>query len=297
MTRINTLLPNSILVMIILLTAVVPLTTNAQRVEKVNGKATFILTENDNLTLKEAKIKCVEQAKAEAIQKEFGSLVMSDFINSDKIVDNETSSFYIMDTSTSVKGEWLGDDREPEINIEYVNGELIFTAEVWGRAREIIRANTDVSWQVQKDIEGKKINADEFDTGDRFFVKFRSPSDGYVAIYLITADNETACLLPYRKDNSGRYQIKGGKEYVFFDKTLDPAASYYKLSTNKLQEYNQLVMIYSPNPFTKCTDTSVDSRHPNSLDQKDFAKWLLNNQRADKEMMVNRKWLTIKGTE
>lgn len=285
------------LVIILILLTLLPLTTQAQRVAKVNGKSTFILSENDNLTLKEAKIKCVELAKTEALKNEFGTLVMSDFINSDKIVDDEANSFYIMDTSTSVKGEWLGDERAPEINIEYVNGELLFTAEVWGNAREIIRANTDVKWQVQKDIEGKKIDSDEFNTGERFFIKFRSPSDGYIAIYLITADNETACLLPYRKDNSGRYQIKGGKDYIFFDKALDPAASYYKLSTNKLQEYNQLVMIYSPHPFTKCTDTSVDSRHPNSLDQKDFAKWLLKNQRADKEMMVNRKWLTIKGTE
>ncbi len=289
--------PYKVSVIIFILLTLLPLTTHAQRVAKVNGKSTFILSENDNLTLKEAKIKCVELAKAEALKNEFGTLVMSDFINSDKIVDDEANSFYIMDTSTSVKGEWLGDEREPEINIEYINGELLFTAEVWGSAREIIRANTDVKWQVQKDIEGKKIDSDEFNTGERFFIKFRSPSDGYIAIYLITSDNETACLLPYRKDNSGRYQIKGGKDYIFFDKAIDPTASYYKLSTNKLQEYNQLVMIYSPNPFTKCTDTSVDSRHPNSLDQKDFAKWLLKNQRADKEMMVNRKWLNIKGTE
>lgn len=273
------------------------LSLNAQRTAKVNGKYTYILTENDNVTIKDAKIKSIEMAQAEAIRSEFGTMVLSDFINSERAQNNDLSSYYIMDTSTSVKGEWLGDEKEPEVNIEVVDGKLFFTAEVWGTAREIIRANTELIWEVQRDDDGKKVGTDNFNTGERFFVKFRSPTDGYVAIYLITADNETACLLPYKKDGSGRCFIKGGKDYTFFDRTTDPNASYYKLSTNELLEHNQLVVVYSPNSFTKCTDTSGDPKRPNYLSQKDFAKWLLKNQRADKDMVVNRKWITIQGTE
>lgn len=270
---------------------------NAQRTAKVTGKYTYILTENDNVTIKEAKIKAIEMAKAEAIKSEFGVLVVSDFINSDRVVDDELSSYYIMDTSASVKGEWLGDEKDPEVTIECVNGDISFTAEVWGSAREIVRAQTDVKWQVMKDKDGHKIETDQFDTGERVFVNFKSPADGYIAIYLITADDDTACLLPYRKDTTGRFKVKGRTEYQLFDKAQDPTAQYYKLSTNQLQEYNQLVLIYSPNPFTKCTDVSNDPRHPNTLSQKDFAKWLLKNQRADNDMVVNRKWLSIIGTE
>ncbi len=283
--------------LLLFLITVCPTSICAQKIATVTGKYTFVVSENDNITIKEAKIKSIELAQAEAIKEKFGVLVASDFINTDKFVNDELSTYYLMDTSSSVKGEWLGDEREPEINIEYKDGNLLFTAEVWGKAREIIRASTDIKWQVQKDIEGKKIETDQFNTGDRFFVKFRSPSDGYIAIYLLTEDNDTACLLPYRKDNTGRYKIKGGKDYIFFDKTIDPNSTYYKLNTTHPQEYNQLIIIYSPNPFTKCTDVSVDPLHPNSLNQKDFAKWLLKNQRADKDMVVNRKWLTIKGIE
>ena len=269
----------------------------SQRIADVKGKYTYILTENDNVTIKEAKIKSIELAKAEAIKEEFGVLVASDFITSDKTVNDELSSVYLSDTSSSVKGEWLGDERTPEVTIECVNGELLFTAEVWGKAREIVRANTDIKWQVCKDLAGNKIEADQFDSGNRFFVKFKSPIDGYVAVYLITSDNETACLLPYRKNTAGRFQVKGGKEYVFFDKSIDPDASFYKLSTNKPQEYNQLVVIYSPNAFTKCTDVSNNPRRPNTLDERDFAKWLLKSQRADNDMVVSRKWVMINGAE
>ena len=269
----------------------------AQKTVSVHGTATYILSENDNVTIKDAKVKVIEMAKVEALKNEFGMLVVSDVINSDRVVNDEFSSFYISDTSSSVKGEWLADDREPKVTIECINDDIFFTAEVWGKAREVVRSLTDIKWQVLKDKDGQKIESDQFNNGERFFVKFRSPSDGYVAIYLITDDKETACLLPYRKDNTGRYQIKGGKDYTFFDKTTDPTASYYKLSTNLLDEKNRLVIIYSPKPFTKCTDIGGDARHPNAVASKDFHKWLLKNQRADNEMVVQYKWLSIKGSE
>lgn len=270
---------------------------NAEKTAKVSGKYTYVLTENDDVTIKQAKIKAIEMAKAEAIRTEFGTLVASDFINTERQQNDDLSSYYLMDTSSSVKGEWLGDERDPEISIECVDGELHFTAEVWGTAREICRAATDIQWQIMKLVDNVKVESDSFDSGQRFFVKFRCPADGYIAIYLISGDNETSCLLPYRKDSSGRVAVKANKEYVFFDKALDYTASYYKLTTRHPQEYNQLVLIFSPNPFTKCLDTSGDSSRPNYLSQKDFAKWLLKNQRADNEMVVNRKWLTINGNE
>jgi len=273
-------------------------TSNAQRVATVSGKYDYYLGENDNVTIKDAKIKAVELAKAEAIKSEFGVLVASDYINTEVGVNDEFSSYYITDTSASVKGEWLGDEDDPQVTISVgENGDLCFSAIVKGKAREITRATTDIKWKVQKDVGGKKTDADTFNSGERFFVNFKSPSDGYVAIYLITGDDETACLLPYRKDTRGRVSVRGGQEYNFFDKSIDPQASYYKLSTKMEAESNQLVVLYSPNPFTKCTDTSRDPLHPNVLKSKDFAKWLLKAQRADNELVVNRRWVKITAAE
>ena len=271
--------------------------TSAQRTVKVTGKSQYIVTDNDNITLKEAKIRSIDHARTEAMRNEFGTMVASDFLNFESSNNDELSSSYIMDTSSSVRGEWLGDDKDPVITIETSGDNIIFTAEVWGTAREIIRANTELKWDIKKDVNGKRVASDTFDSGERFYLDFKSPMDGYVAIYLITGDDETACLLPYRRDTSGRFSVKGGKEYTFFDKAIDPAATYYKLSTDQIQEMNQLVVVFSPNAFTKDVEVSSDSRKPNHIGQKDFAKWLLKNQRADKDMVVNRKWVTIKGME
>lgn len=270
----------------------------AERVASVSAKYTLVLTENDNITIRDAKLKCIDLAKAEAIRNEFGTLVASDLLNTEMGVNDDVQSFYVLDTSSSVKGEWLGDEKEPQVSIECIDGELHFTAEVWGKAREIVRAKTDIQLHVKKSNGDFKIDTDKFMNGERIYVTFRSPSDGYAAIYLITGDDETSCLLPYRNDNRGRVEVRGGKEYTFFDKSTDPTATQYKLSTKQMQEYNQLVVIYSPNPFTKCMDSSnTDPRRPNTLDQKEFAKWLLKNQRADREMVVYRRWITIESPQ
>lgn len=270
----------------------------AQRTATVSASYDYVLGENDNVTIKQAKINAVELARAEAIKNEFGMLVASDFINTEVGANDDFSSYYMSETSSSVKGEWLGDDIAPKVTMQIDNnGDLHFIAEVKGKAREIVRAKTDLKWKVQRDAGGKKTDADTFDNGERFFVNFKSPSDGYVAIYLITGDGETSCLLPYKSDTKGRVSVKGGQEYMFFDKSVDPKASYYKLSTKMPRESNHLIVLYSPNPFTKCTDTSKDPKRPNVLSEKDFAKWLLKMQRADNELVVDKKWVTINGSE
>lgn len=276
-----------------------PLMALAQREASVHGKYTLILGDNENMTIREAKLKAIELAKAEAIKAEFGSLVTSDQVSSEFAINERESSIFMAESQTSVRGEWLGDERQPRITLEADGENIMFTAEVWGKVREIVRGTTDVKWQVTKGESDARIETDVFKSGERIFVNFTTPIDGYVAIYLVSDDGSTACLLPYPKDTTGQFKVKHGTNYTFFDREYnsDPAVKYYKLSTDKLQEYNQLYLIFSPNPFVKCTDRSVNSRTPNQLDQKDFSKWLLNQQRADKDMVVSRKWVQIQSKQ
>ncbi len=266
----------------------------AQRVEEVTGKYTYVVTENDDITLREAKRKCLELAKAAAIKAQFGELITSDVIDSNVETNGEESSSYFWENTVAMaRGEWLGDTEKPTIDVNYENGHLVFSAEVWGRAREIIQSKTDLKWEIQKDGNEKKVTTASFDSGERVYVRFRSPASGYVAIYLIVGDDETSCLLPYPRDPTGRFEVKGGNDYIFFDKEEDPQAFHYKLKTKRRQEDNQLVIIYSPNPFTKCNDITGDKLHPNSLSTHDFQKWLLKCQREDRDMVVNKKWIKI----
>lgn len=271
-----------------------PMVGMAQKTATVNGKYTYEVGENDNITLREAKRKCIELAKAAAIKAEFGELITSDVIDSNIETNGEaTSSYFWENTVAMAKGDWLGDTRDPEIQISYIDGKLIFTAEVWGTAREIMQARTDLEWKIMKDgLDGKE-EAQQLNSGERIYVSFRSPADGYVAIYLIENDDNTSCLLPYRKNTTGRHQIKSGRDYTFFDKETDPESTAYNLTTQNASEDNQLVIIYSPNPFTKCNDVSKNTKRPNALTTHDFQKWLLKCQRADRDMIVNKKWIRI----
>jgi len=284
------------LLSVFLLTSVcVPLSVHAQKTVEVHGEYTYEVGENDNITFREAKRKCLELARAEAIKAEFGELITSDVIDSNVETNGEaTSSFFWENTVAMAKGDWLGDTKPAELNIEYVDNKLIFRAEVWGTAREIKQAKADLKWKILKMDNGEMEETNRFFDHERVYLSFRAPADGYVAVYLITGDDETSCLLPYSKDPSGRFQIKRGKEYVLFDRDVDPTAFNYRLSTKHPMEDNQFVVIFSPNPFTKCNDITGDAKHPNSLSTFDFQKWLLRAQRADSDMIVDKRWVKIR---
>ena len=279
---------------LIILILAFTLVTQAQREEEVSGSYTYVLSENDGITLKEAKHMCIELAKAAAIKEKFGELITSDVIDSNVETNGESStSYYWENTVAMAKGDWLGDTEKPKLDIKYEDDKLIFTAEVKGRAREIIQSKIDLKWEIMKDGLTMRKKASVFESGERIFVNFRSPADGYVAIYLILGDDVTQCLLPYPKDTDGRFEVKAGREYMFFDKEEDLTAVPWKLSTKRRLENNQLVIIYSPNPFTKCNDKSVDKMHPNTLNTHDLQRWLLKCQREDRDMVVNKKWVKI----
>ncbi|MCR5139078.1 MAG: DUF4384 domain-containing protein [Bacteroidaceae bacterium] len=285
--------------MLLLAMALLAAQANAQKVVEVHGKGTYVVGENDNITLTEAKLRCIEWAKTDAIEQAFGKSITSNIIDTNMSSTGAEgtveSSYFWMNTEAMSRGDWLGDTREPEINVEYIKGELFFTAEVWGKAREITRAKTNLKWSILKDVEGRQIESTEFSSGERFFVRFRSPADGYVAAYLIQSNSsEATCLVPYKTDTTGRFEVKGGREITFFDKTATPAAPYYiNLTTDQAFEMDGIVIIYSPNPFTKCDDTTGDARHLNFLGARDFRSWLRKSQQADREMVVETRWVKI----
>ena len=137
---------------LIILILAFTLVTQAQREEEVSGSYTYVLSENDGITLKEAKHMCIELAKAAAIKEKFGELITSDVIDSNVETNGESStSYYWENTVAMAKGDWLGDTEKPQLDIKYEDDKLIFTAEVKGRAREIIQSKIDLKWEIMKD--------------------------------------------------------------------------------------------------------------------------------------------------
>ncbi len=268
----------------------------AQRTAPVNGTATLIVGDNDNITFRDARARCIEMAKAEAIKQRFGELVSSDVVSSYSESNGERNSSQYMDvTESSAKGTWLGDSRDPEISVLYVDGKLHFKAEVWGEAREIVQSQIDLKWDIMRNKdEQRKEKTTVFNSGDRIFVDFRTPVDGYLAIYLVEDNGEASCLLPYHPDATGRFSVQSGYQYMFFDKQYSYNKYHYNPTTKQAETSAQIVLVFSPNPFTKCNDISRGPKYAPYVPDKDLHKWLLRIQKEDSEMVVNRKWITIK---
>ena len=267
-------------------------------IKKVTGKYTYVVSDDDDITLKKARQKAVELAKAEAIRREFGEMVgmgtIDIFMNS---ADGQSGSLNVGSSSTQARALWLGDTKQPQVKISYSDGKLFFEAEVWGEAREVVANSTDVRWTIARKSDNGKVATDVFSSGEMIYVDFLSVANGYVAVYLVEDENTTYCMLPYRNDSDGQVPVRAGREYAFFDKDADNAAPRLRLTTKKPFEYNQLVLIYSPNPFTKSVDKAQGREQLNSLSTTDFSKWLLRLQRNDPDMVVQQRFVKIQNPD
>lgn len=298
---------------ILMSVALAPFAIDAQKVVSVNGKYTVTLDDNENVTIRQAKIMAIDGAKADAMEAAFGTLVTKDEASSNRMINGQESSIFMIENRASAAGDWLGDERDPQVTMT-TDGEHIFiNAEVWGKAREILRGTTNIKWQVLKNIADnrsltadtraglQKIETTSFNSGEAMYVKFYTPIDGYLAIYMVDDEGTTSCLLPYPKDTAPSVRVKRGDDPMFFKGKVasgDPKAIIIEMTTHKLHEYDQLYIIFSPNPFTKCkADKITTHSHMPTLDEKEFREWLLKQQRADKDMVVDRKWIEIIGKE
>ncbi len=269
----------------------------AQRTELVSETDTLEVSEDDDITLKEAKERCIQRAKNKAIKKIFGERVSASTIIHDEDINGKGgNSISSTDIITMSLADWK-DVKDPEINVEYINGKLFFTANVYGEATERTSAKTELICEILKNDAGKKIPAKRFNYGERIYIKFRAPMDGYLAVYLLEGnklENKFAnCLLPYPDDSDGKFEIKNGKNYILFDLEEDSSAKQYKLSTKQSVEYFQLILLFSPNPFVKCNDESRDRRHPNAIKWLDFQKWLKRFQQQDRDLIIKEYEISV----
>ena len=276
----------------LLLLAIVafPLTGFGQRARNVSGKAVYYPPED--MGLAEAKAIAVERAREQAIADAFGT-VISQATTVMIQEDGEQSSQSTFNTSGSdIKGEWLEDTREPEVSVGNENNVIYIVARVFGRAREIKASSINLDIKVLRNgIDETRFEDTRFKTGDRLFLHFASPVDGYLAVYLVDTKNNAFCLLPYKLDSDGRCNIRANTAYKFFDRmSANPENRYeideYTLYTDGRFEQNLLYVIFSPNPFTKPLDVQGSAEFPRQLGFAAFQKWLTRCRTADKDMSV-----------
>ena len=264
-----------------------PLLAFGQRIEKVHGQSTYEVTDNTRITLYEAKKHAIEQAQADGIKKVFGERVTSDMEIVNEERNGKVLSRFRETTRSVANGQWLGNEKDPVIHMEYDNGILYINADVWGTVREFSQSEVDLRWHVAVDSEdGQRVMTSQLLHKQPFYVHFQSSVNGYLAIYVLDQSGEASCLLP--KEN-GMYHITGGKSYRLFDKKEDSFATPCWFT----EDY-QIVLLFSPKSFSKCIDEkATDYNKFNTVKAKYFESWLKRIQLEDPSMVVKQLPLAV----
>lgn len=271
----------------------------AQQTKKVRGEYTYHAPEN--VTLEEAKRTALERAKIQLIAEEFGTVVAQTNTTFVENTDEESSVEFRSLAASDVKGEWIETIGAPEYSIGYEQNMLVVKVCVEGRIREIKSAKVDFTAKILCNGTEERFESSDFKDGDNLYLSFSSPTDGYLAIYLLDTNRDAFCLLPYPDDTDGKVFVKHGNRYVFFSidkkqqsKKDNTPVHEYKMTCEKGMESNFIYIIFSPNAFTKASDTVADASLPRMLPYADFQDWLSRCRRKDKEMIVEVRQITIR---
>lgn len=264
-------------------------TSVAQRVKTVEAEYTYHAPEN--ITMEQARRTALERAKIQAIADEFGTIVSQ--YNATRIENTEGKTMIDFTSigDSQVKGEWIETIGSPQYSIFYEDNMLVVKATVKGKVREIISAQIDLKSKILRNGTEDRFEDDRFRSGDDLYLSFKSPIKGYLAVYLMDADKEAFCLLPYQKQQTGIYPIEANREYLFFSERNAPAeersfVDEYTMTCSRSIEHNQIYVIFSPHSFAKAVDSDTNKGLPRQLSNDDFNKWLVKCRKQDKDMIV-----------
>lgn len=263
----------------------------AQRIAKVHGQDTYTVTIDNPISLMEARDRCINLAEAKAIVERFGRLVTDISVVSDADINGVSTTAYYDEITSSAKGVWIKNTKEPEISVIYSDNKLMFTAEVWGEAREIVQAPVEFKWSILCGGTTRSYANKTFKNKDRLYISFQTPKDGFIAVYLIESSDEVNVLLP--TGSNPPYRVERGNNYVLFDTNLDNSFRPWSMTTNRPKEQNQIVIVFSTKPFDLCVATRRDSRRPDLISSHDFKNWVGNSMKYDPNFCVAKDVITI----
>ncbi len=274
------------LIMLITFTCLATLPTN---VKTVSGEYTFY--GDGSHSPAECRRLALEGARLQALAKEFGTIITQDVYQQETVTQSGESLYFSSLNATEVKGEWLGDDGEPVYETSMDDdGHIIVKCTVRGKARAISNEAADFDSRILRNGKEVRFADTRFRDGDDMYLYFKSPIDGYLAVYLLGADHTAYRLLPYSEDSKGEVKVRHSKEYVFFDasQTYFPSIAVDEFSFTATQpvERNRVYVVFSPVKFSIRADSRQDTQLPPQLSEDEFSRWLTDSRRRDSKMGV-----------
>lgn len=260
------------------------------------------ISDNPNETPEQAEQAAIQMAQQKALEEQFGLDVVG--ITS-TMQRNRQEGQQVSSTSdvfslreTSVRGEWIETTSQKVLEKTFEKGFWHVKVYIAGRARNHSTDKPAIQYVFINNAHDKQ-NRDQYYDGDDIFLRFTSPVSGVLCVYLVDAEQNAYCLIPYQSSAIGYQAIDANQEYLFFSTSTDPNADEYTLNTMQSSEQNALYVIFSPNTFTKASDQQAgknwrDEQLPRQLSYEDLMKWLTRNQTRDENMVVRREVITIR---
>lgn len=272
---------------------VFPTTAICQKLKDVSAEYVYVTTVEHSVA--EAKRIALERARLQALADEFGTTVSQTNATHIKNTGSSSSIDFLSIGSSEVKGEWIEDTKDPQYEISFEENNLVIKVSVWGKAREVVSGAIEVKAALLRNGTEPKFESDDFKEGDDLYLLFKSPADGFVAVYMVDEAQTAWCMLPYSHDTDGMQKIQAGVEYLFFDARTGCTEQEKMLidemtvTCEKSMELNEVYIVFSVRPFVKANDAQIDERLPRSLSSEDFQKWLAKNRVKDNSMVVVKK--------
>lgn len=284
--------------LLIILVFLISASIFAQRTVKVEAEYTYVVPENT--TIEQAKMTAIDRAKIQAIADEFGTIVNQSNLTYIENDGNSSSITFQSLGGSDVKGEWIETIDEPAFDIGYEQNMLVVKVKVKGRIREIKNSHVDLIVQILCNGTEPKYERSDFKNGDDLYLRFQSPVDGHLAVYLVDYSAKTAyCMLPYSQSSDNTQSIQKDREYIFFSAKDAPdifrdEVDEYVLTCSSGIERNDLYVIFSPNDFVKANSQKTEESLPRELSIAEFNEWLTRIRKSDNQIQIHNQLLTIK---
>ncbi len=266
----------------------------------VTVRADYIYYAPETMSIDEAKRTAIERAKIQALENTFGTRISqttSTLITSENDVSaTRFSSLGLSD----VKGVWLETIGTPELQISFQEHTIVVHCRISGLAQEIRGTSIDYDVLTLRNSPNKGCASTQFSNGDDLFLYFRSPVSGFLNVFLICdSEDQAYCLLPYKR-SKGVFFIEADTDYILFstDKGGKTSATVdeYTLTTSRDVEYNQIIVVFSPDEFNKTGLDDTANTIPKMTSINRFNDWLSKLRIKNDHITTKVIPITIKGS-
>lgn len=268
---------------------------SAQPIITRTGSYIYVAPHDQSLEI--AKKTALERAKLQIIEDEFGTVVGMNTISRTSDINGNSSSSFLAVSGTEVKGEWIKTVGTPSFEMTFQGESMVIKVTVTGQIREIVSSSIDLDVKILRNGISDKDESGTLKEGDDFFVYFKSPVKGYVAVYQYDSDGVFR-LLPYNGSELSNIPVRAGREYIFFNENSKDGvslrqdipsgaktSSYYTITCSTVEDLCRYYVVFSTNSFSIANDEANEG-NVSQLEFDAFQKWLAKVRKQDKDMTV-----------